>query len=270
MRALFPEPQLKPTDFRPRGLEMTRLEAFSDAVFAFAITLLVVSLEVPETFDALAQAMRGFFAFGICFTLLMWIWFQHTRFFTRYGMQDAATVALNGLLLFVVLFYVYPLKFLWSVLVTRFSGAHAEGPPPLRFDTQGVQLMVIYGLGFTAIFFTLALLYVLAYFRRKKLELNELEIFDTRWSIIENVGVGGVGVLSIAIVLLGGTGASLWAGLSYSLIGVVKGVQGWMHGSRRARLEAQFAAPPPAAASVKPAAQSGGQTAAQTAVRSSD
>ncbi len=37
--------------FRWRGREISRIEGLSDAVFAFAITLLVVSLEVPETFQ---------------------------------------------------------------------------------------------------------------------------------------------------------------------------------------------------------------------------
>ncbi|HMJ26039.1 MAG TPA: TMEM175 family protein, partial [Pyrinomonadaceae bacterium] len=45
--------------FRWRSHEISRIEGLSDAVFGFAVTLLVVSLEVPKTFNELMQAMRG-------------------------------------------------------------------------------------------------------------------------------------------------------------------------------------------------------------------
>jgi uncharacterized membrane protein len=61
-------------DFRWRSHEITRIEGFSDAVFAFAVTLLVVSLEVPRTFDELAGAMQGFIAFALGSALLFVIW----------------------------------------------------------------------------------------------------------------------------------------------------------------------------------------------------
>src|SRR5690242_5775164 len=109
-------------DFRWRGGEIARIEGLSDAVFAFAVTLLVVSLEVPKTFNELMAVMRGFFAFAICFALLMQVWHEQYRFFRRYNLQDSASVFLNCVLLFLVLFYVYPLKFLFTLLINAWMG----------------------------------------------------------------------------------------------------------------------------------------------------
>ena len=104
--------------FRLRGLgEVSRIEALSDAVIAFAVTLLVVSLEVPKTFDELLVTMRGFLPFAITFGMLFHVWFIQYRFFRRYGLNDNFTIWMNACLLFVVLFYVYPLRFVWTLLV---------------------------------------------------------------------------------------------------------------------------------------------------------
>ena len=59
--------------------------------------LLVVSLEVPRTFDELLETMRGFVAFAICFLMLMLVWSWHYTFFRRYGLQDTFVVILNGI-----------------------------------------------------------------------------------------------------------------------------------------------------------------------------
>ncbi len=105
-------------EFRFRGHEVRRIEAFSDAVFAFAVTLLIVSLEVPKNFEELMITMRGFFAFGVSFVLLMMIWYEQNIFFRRYGLDDFTTTVLNCTLIFLVLFYVYPLKFLFTLIFT--------------------------------------------------------------------------------------------------------------------------------------------------------
>ncbi len=47
-----------------RGREVSRIEGFSDAVFGFALTLLVASIEVPPDFGALKQTLRGFLPFA--------------------------------------------------------------------------------------------------------------------------------------------------------------------------------------------------------------
>src|SRR3954464_265017 len=107
-----------------RHREVSRIEGFSDAVFGFAITLLVVSLEVPKTFHELMNVMRGFPAFAVCFALLFQVWWRHYRFFRAYDLEDGAIVGLTGLLLFVVLFFVYPLKFIWSLPFAGIQGKH--------------------------------------------------------------------------------------------------------------------------------------------------
>jgi hypothetical protein len=108
----------KKLEFGLRGEGMNRIEAVSDVVFGFALTLLVVSLEVPRTYADLLNAMRGFQAFAA----LMAVWARHYYFFRFYGLDDAATIVLNTLLLFVVLFYVYPLKFLCNIWLAPLTG----------------------------------------------------------------------------------------------------------------------------------------------------
>src|SRR5437016_7810556 len=145
--------------FRWRSHEVSRLEGLSDAVFGFAITLLVVSLEVPRTFAELMQAMRGFGAFAISFTLLFLVWFNQYKFFRRYGLQDNTSVVLNGVLLFVVLFYVYPLKFLFRFLVNMLIGGGGQGGLPdgpmglmVEIGDQVWRLLLILAAGYIAVF----------------------------------------------------------------------------------------------------------------------
>ena len=195
-----PEPH-----FRWRGGEITRLEGFTDAVFAFAVTLLVVSLEVPHTFTELMAAMKGFFAFAICFAILTQVWFFHYKFSRRYGLQTMYTVVLNAALIFVVLFYVYPLKFLFTMAVGTLSGGRTV---PVSQLTQMIrsyheleQLWLVYSAGVIAVYGLFALLYRYAYKKRRELELNEFEAISTRNAIIHFSGLASVGVI-VAIAAL--------------------------------------------------------------------
>ena len=236
----------KQTAFRWRSHEVSRIEGLSDAVFGFAITLLVVSLEVPKTFNELSATMRGFGAFAISFLLLFTVWFNQYKFFRRYGLQDNTTVWLNAALLFVILFYIYPLKFLFSFLVNKLTGGHGE----VRLSNGNVEamiegdqmgtLMLIFGAGYLAVFSVFVLLYWHAYRKRLELDLNAVESFDTRNSIQECALNCGIAVISICIVLFAGAKYAGVAGIAYMLTGVAMGANGTIMGNRRRRLEKQI------------------------------
>jgi uncharacterized membrane protein len=188
-------------DFRIRGKEISRVEGLSDAVFGFAITLLVVSLEVPKTSDEVLHAMRGFFAFAITFSLLFLVWRTQFTFFRRYGLEDNTTVTLNAVLLFVILFFVYPLKFVFTAFVERVL-VHAGFPDPsvpnVFKDEHAPLLMLTYALGWSAVFGVFALLHRHAYRKREELQLNDVEEFDTREGITTHVAVAVVGLILAA------------------------------------------------------------------------
>ena len=231
--------------FRWRSREVSRLEGLADAVFGFAITLLVVSLEVPRTFDDLMATMATFPAFAISFALLLLVWYQHYVYFRRYDIEDGLTMVLNSALLFVVLFYVYPLKFVWTFLANLFI----RGDPRVRLpDGQLVYpvgrdqtnaMMIVYGLGFVAVFAIFALLYWHAYRRRGEMELSELEIYDTKVEAYSSLLYVAVGLLSVGIAALhlSGRASSALSGMIYALLGPVH----WLHGRhanrRRKRIE---------------------------------
>jgi uncharacterized membrane protein len=227
--------------FSWRGEEVSRIEGFSDAVFAFAVTLLVVSLEVPNTFDELLATMRGFFAFAICFLLLLTVWFEQYKFFRRYGLRDAFTMRLNAVLLFIVLFYVYPLKFLFTLVVDQLLGFSTVVRPSTGAVVEKIEpgqwplLMVIYGAGFVAIQLVFALLYLRAYVLREALGLDAHEASVTREEIQNFLLMMGVGLASVAIAVLGGEGAISWAGYVYLLLFPLVSINGHLMNLHRKR-----------------------------------
>ena len=220
----------KTSEFRLRGMEHTRIEGLSDGVFAIAIALLLISSDVPERFEELKLFLKDFVPFGATIILLMVIWYQHFIFFIRYGLRDAWTVTLNTLVLFLILFYVYPLKFLFKTLFTLFSGMARNDQSSLQklfSDTipaeEGPNLMIIYGLGAAMIFIALALLYGYALHKRSSLALTASEIYDTRTSLGTNLTLASIPLLSavFASFEIGDNHSFIISGFTYFLYPIV-------------------------------------------------
>lgn len=195
------------------GHPVTRLEALSDGVFAFAVTLLVVSLEMPKSFAELQANAYGFVAFGLCFGMMIYIWWEHNVFFRRYGLEDGVTAIINSVLLFVVLFYVYPLKYVFTTFVAAFFGIAAN--VRMRFEDLPA-LFILYAAGLIAVFLSLALLYVRVLMKRDGVQRSASDVLEIHFAIRHHLIFVFVGVISIVIA---------WGGW-----GIQFGAPGWAFG----------------------------------------
>jgi uncharacterized membrane protein len=226
-----------------RGQEVLRIEGFSDAVFAFAVTLLVVSLEVPNTFDELLATMQGFPAFAICFYMLFIVWNEHYKFFRRYGLKDNFTTYLCSALLFVVLFYVYPLKFLFTAFIDQLLGFSTQVGSSTSDVVETIEpgqwplLMAIFGAGFVIVQLVFVFLYWRAYALRGILNLNAYETSITCQEIQGFLILAGIGLASVAIALLGGQEMVGWAGLVYVLSWPLMNLHSYIMARRRRKRE---------------------------------
>lgn len=101
-----------------QGRTTERLVFFSDAVFAIALTLLVIDLRVPESHDArsawevIVALVPNFFAYVISFVIIALNWMGHHRKFTVIERWDGPFIWLDFLLLFLVAFVPFPTSLL--------------------------------------------------------------------------------------------------------------------------------------------------------------
>lgn len=202
--------------FRLRGLEMTRLETFADAAFAFALTLLVISVDaIPGSYEELIVALKGVPAFAACFASLAALWIDHRNWSRRYGLEDLPSTIITLTLVFIMLVYVYPLKMVFSAFFAWASGGWLPASFTVESAGELASLFIIYGIGFAAVMLMFGLLYCRALVKREELALDAYEIAETQAEVVMSTLVAATAVVSALFAWLMPPQIGVYAGFIY-------------------------------------------------------
>ena len=173
--------------FTWRGEAVTRVENLSDIVFALALGMLVSSAQRPQTFTDLTEHLMTIAPVAAGFALLFSIWNAHFTYFRRYGVADGMIIFLNCVLLLLVLFLAYPLRFIFDALfgvivgqmTGNWTGLERAG---IGFRESGI-IMGYFTAGYAMVYVVISLMYSHALARADVLNLTESERKMTLQSI---------------------------------------------------------------------------------------
>ncbi|MCC5981273.1 MAG: DUF1211 domain-containing protein [Oceanicaulis sp.] len=209
-------------NFRWRGADVSRVENLSDIIFAMVLTLAALQ-SIPQTFGELAQLWRGALSIGFCFILILLIWRTHHIFFRRYGLDDGWVTTLNALLLFLVLIYIYPLKFMTDFVVNYFTGGYAGAAEvdAVLSLAQVPWLYAIYGGFFGAVYLVFALLYAHALRHGEALDLSPAERSWTRFEVEFAIGTTLLSLAVIALAFALPVFIAPFAGAAFGFMGLI-------------------------------------------------
>jgi uncharacterized membrane protein len=187
-------PRLK--GFRLRGMEMTRLETFIDAAFAFAISMLVIAAQqIPDNIQTLLAAFKNVPTFVCSIAVLGIFWRGHWLWSRRYGLEDGGSILISWAMIVTILIFIYPLKAIFgSMWYLLSSGQVGQRLSLHTTEAQARTIFAVYALGLIAISAEILLLNLRAWQLREPLRLNERERLVTRgeltgWSIPVSVGI---------------------------------------------------------------------------------
>lgn len=167
-------PAPPPTDTTAQSAATQRVDAFVDASFAFAVTLLVIGggSGVPSSLDELRSALMGIPAFAAGFALIALFWVSHREFGRLSPRRDPLSIVLSLAIVFTVLIYVYPLRLLMSSFAYWVSGGRTPGEGLVRSWSDLQTLYVVYGLGYGL----LALLFFILFRHGRRIAVSDEEV----------------------------------------------------------------------------------------------
>lgn len=203
-----------------RGHNMTRIETFVDAAFAFALTLLVISIdEIPRSPAQLVETAKDIPAFLISALFIGQLWLVHVDWSRIFGLQDRLTVVLSLAIVMLVLIFVYPLKLMFQSGIFYFSsgalGANIIVDDGEWTDVDVSNMFLFAAVGVLCLALVVIALYLNGLRFTEQLRLNAAEI-RVCWRRIVNAAVVGVTAIACAVASRFLTGEALpWAGMGY-------------------------------------------------------
>ncbi|MEO8010891.1 MAG: TMEM175 family protein [Dokdonella sp.] len=227
--------------FRLRDQAPNRIEAFVDAAFAFAVTLLVISVDaIPESRTQLVDALKGIPAFAVCFMMVAWFWYGHASHTRRYGLDDLPSILLSLVLVFLVLVFVYPLKAMYASFFEFVSGGWLGSAFTIESASDVRFVFIVFGVALGSMGAILALLTERAWQRRDALGLDPQERVSTRLYALSWWCVPVVSVVSIVMtVWIAPVAGQPWTqgipGMAYALLGAQAPLIAWYQRRLHAR-----------------------------------
>ncbi|MCR5880446.1 TMEM175 family protein [Phenylobacterium sp. J367] len=134
------------------GDSRKRLDQFVDAAFAFAVTLLLITgAEAPTDLNDLKRALLYLPSSLAAFVLIVLFWNSHRSFSRVTPVRDGWTTLLSLAVVFTVLVYVHPLRFLMQALFYWLSQGRLPGQELIHGYGDLAALYQIYGVGFAVL-----------------------------------------------------------------------------------------------------------------------
>ena len=227
-----------------RGDKVTRLEAFVDASFAFALTLLVISGDsIPEDIDELSDALKQIPAYAASFYLIIKFWASHAEWSRRFGLDDVISNRLSLTLVFLLLIFVYPLKMVFS----GFFSMMTDNWLPSTYSATVEEIPIMFQT-FAAGFGAMALLMVLLFWRAarlgKSLGFSEFELWHARWLRDDWMVVVLVSIVSLvlSVVIPAAPESGYWVaapGFIFFALNIIEPVRDRLRRKRIQRMDAQ-------------------------------
>lgn len=204
-----------------RGLEMTRLEVFVDAAFAFAVTMLVISFDsIPTSYEEVILAIRNIPAFVIAVAQLMWIWYTHNIWSRRFGLDTTYAVVLSVALLIVVLIYIYPMRIMAGGMFAWLSSDYL----PSNFNAitmdQLRDMFIFLSVGFICLSLVFVSMYRYAASEKEALRLTDYELYTTRTFQYMWIGAAIVGLLPVILAVVLPRQYVPYSGFAFALLGL--------------------------------------------------